>query len=95
MQECAAASWWLLTRWAESRSGSVSPWTASATWRPLTFGHVRQLDAVAFRLLVNLAAQAPLLPGGEKLAYVDVDDTFKQTYGYAKQGAGRGHTSKA
>jgi len=26
------------------------------------------------------------------LAYVDIDDTLKQTYGYAKQGAGRGYT---
>ena len=26
------------------------------------------------------------------MAYVDVDDTVRQTYGYAKQGAGRGYT---
>ncbi len=26
------------------------------------------------------------------LAYIDVDDTVLQTYGYAKQGAGRGYT---
>jgi hypothetical protein len=30
--------------------------------RSFTFGHVRQLDAVASRLLINLAGQAPLLP---------------------------------
>jgi len=41
---------------------------------------------------VNLAGQAPLLPGVAELAYVDVDDTLRQTYGYAKQGAGRGYT---
>ena len=60
--------------------------------RTFTFGHVRQLDAVASRLLINLAAQAPLLPGAGTLAYVDVDDTVRQTYGYAKAGAGRGYT---
>ena len=60
--------------------------------RTFTFGHVRQLDAVASRLLINLAGQAPLLPGAVELAYVDIDDTLKQTYGYAKQGAGRGYT---
>lgn len=26
------------------------------------------------------------------MAYVDVDDTVRQTYGYAKQGTGRGYT---
>jgi hypothetical protein len=36
-----------------------------------------------------LARHAPLLPGAERLAYIDIDDTVRQTYGYAKQGAGR------
>jgi len=39
--------------------------------------------------VINLAGQAPLLPGAAELAYVD--DTLKQTYGYAKRGAGRGY----
>jgi hypothetical protein len=43
-------------------------------------------------LLINLAGHAPLLPGADKLAYIDIDDTVRQTYGYAKQGAGRGYT---
>ena len=34
----------------------------------------------------------PLLPGADELTYLDVDDTLKQTYGYAKQGAGHGYT---
>ena len=33
-----------------------------------------------------------MLPGAEQLAYVDVDDTVRQTYGAAKQGAGRGYS---
>ncbi len=73
-------------------SGVRAPSTLGTFLRSFTFGHVRQLDAVASRLLINLAGQAPLLPGAEKLAYVDVDDTLRQTYGYAKQGAGRGYT---
>jgi hypothetical protein len=52
------------------------------------FAHVRQLDAVAPRVTANLARAAPLLPGADQIAYVDVDDTLRQTYGYAKQGLG-------
>jgi hypothetical protein len=69
-----------------------APSTLGTFLRSFTFGHVRQLDAVHSRLLINLAAQAPLLAGADELAFVDVDDTLKQTYGYAKQGAGRGYT---
>jgi hypothetical protein len=73
-------------------SGVRAPSTLGTFLRTFTFGHVRQLDAVASRLLVNLAGQAPLLPGAAELAYIDVDDTVRRTYGYAKQGAGRGYT---
>ena len=73
-------------------TGTRAPSTLGTFLRAFTFGHVRQLDAVASRLMVNLAREAPLLPGAAELAYLDVDDTLKQTYGYAKQGAGRGYT---
>jgi hypothetical protein len=73
-------------------TGVRAPSTLGTFLRTFTFGHVRQLDAVASRLLVNLAAEAPLLPGADQLAYLDVDDTVRATYGYAKQGAGRGYT---
>jgi hypothetical protein len=73
-------------------TGVRAPSTLGTFLRSFTFGHVRQLDAVASRLLVNLARSAPLLPGADQLAYVDVDDTVRATYGYAKQGAGRGYT---
>jgi hypothetical protein len=69
-----------------------APSTLGTFLRSFTFGHVRQLDAVAARLLANLASRAPLLPGATELAYVDVDDTMRQTYGYAKQGSGHGYT---
>ena len=72
--------------------GARAPSTLGTFLRTFTFGHVRQLDAVASRLLINLTMAAPPLPGIGELAYVDVDDTVRQTYGYAKQGAGRGYT---
>ncbi len=73
-------------------SGVRAPSTLGTFLRAFTFGHVRQLDAVASRLLIGLAARVPLLPGADELAYIDIDDTVGQTYGYAKQGAGRGYT---
>ena len=73
-------------------SGVRAPSTLGTFLRAFTFGHVRQLDAVASRLLINLARRAPLIAAGHELAYVDVDDTVKPTFGYAKQGAGRGYT---
>ena len=73
-------------------TGVRAPSTLGTFLRAFTFGHVRQLDAVASRLLIDLARRAPLLPGADQLTYVDVDDTLRQTYGYAKQGAGRGYT---
>ena len=73
-------------------TGVRAPSTLGTFLRSFTFGHVRQLDAVASRLLINLSRHAPLLVGAGELAYIDVDDTVRQTYGYAKQGAGRGYT---
>jgi len=73
-------------------TGVRAPSTLGTFLRTFTFGHVRQLDAVASRLLVTLAAQMPLLAGADELAYLDVDDTLRQTYGYAKAGASRGYT---
>ncbi len=72
--------------------GVRAPSTLGTFLRAFTFGHVRQLDAVAARVLVRLAGRSPLLGGGSPVAFVDVDDTVKQTYGYAKQGAGYGYS---
>ncbi len=69
-----------------------APSTLGTFLRRFTFGHVRQLDAVAARLLARLVAAVPLLPGVEQVTYLDLDDTVRRTYSYAKQGAGRGYT---
>jgi hypothetical protein len=72
--------------------GVRAPSTLGTFLRRFSFGHVRQLDTVAARLLARLAAATPLLPGADQWMFVDIDDTVRQTYGYAKQGAGRGYT---
>jgi len=72
--------------------GVRAPSTLGTFLRAFTFGHVRQLDAVATTVLARLAERSPLLGGASTVAFVDVDDTVKQTYGYAKQGAGYGYS---
>src|SRR5680860_289598 len=73
-------------------TGVRAPSTLGTFLRSFTFGHVRQLDAVASRFLAALAKNAPLLPGVDQVCYVAIDDTIKATHGYAKQGAGYGYT---
>jgi hypothetical protein len=71
-----------------------APSTLGSFLRSFTFGHVRQLDAVASRVLVNLAREAPIVPvpsdGG--FVFVDVDDTIIEVHGHKKQGAGFGYS---
>lgn len=71
-----------------------APSTLGSFLRSFTFGHVRQLDAVASRFLINLGARAPLLgsTGPEDFVFVDVDDTIIEVHGYAKQGSGYGYS---
>src|SRR5512141_1110805 len=64
-----------------------APSTLGSFLRAFTFGHVRQLDAVASRFLRGLADRAPLLPAAQKdTVLVDVDDSIVEVHGYAKQG---------
>jgi hypothetical protein len=76
-------------------AGVRAPSTLGSFLREFTFGHVRQLDSIAATLLTRLAGRAPLLAGADAVAFVDVDDTVKQTFGYAKQGAGYGYFTPA
>jgi hypothetical protein len=73
---------------------AYAPSTLGSFLRSFTFGHVRQLDAVASRFLGNLAGRAPLLgtPAPEDFVFVDVDDTIIEVHGYAKQGSGYGYS---
>lgn len=72
--------------------GVRAPSTLGTFLRLFRFGHVRQLDALAAALLSRLAAAVPILPGAAAVTFLDIDDTVRQTYGYAKQGAGRGYS---
>jgi Transposase DDE domain group 1 len=60
--------------------------------REFAFGHVRQLDAVAARLLARLHARTPLLAGIDGPVLVDLDDTIIEVHGYAKQGSEYGYS---
>ena len=63
--------------------------TLGSFLRAFTFGHVRQLDAIASRFLISLAALCPLIipePDGDYV-FLDVDDTIIEVHGHQKQGA--------
>src|SRR5664279_4891350 len=58
-----------------------APSTLGSFLRSFRFGHVRQLDAVASRVLIGLAARTPLLPGIDHYALLDVDDSILEVHG--------------
>lgn len=76
--------------------GVRAPSTYGTFLRSFTHGHVRQLDAVASRLLAGLTARVPgLLKGGtdpDGVAFLDLDDTVREVHGYAKQAAAYGYS---
>jgi len=72
--------------------GTYAPSMLGSFLRSFTFGHVRQLDAVARRRLVNVAAHTPIVAGIDDYALVDIDDTIKEVYGYQKRGSGYGYS---
>src|SRR5712691_1617889 len=72
--------------------GVRAPSTLGSFLRAFTWGNACQLNKVHRESLAALAREAPLLPGAETLAFIDVDSTQKRVYGYQKQGAKFGHT---
>ena len=77
---------------ADVFGGVRAPSTLGSFLRSFTWGNVLQLEAAGRELLAELARRAPLLPGAEALAFVDIDSTQKRVYGHKKQGAAFGHT---
>ncbi|WP_248580879.1 IS1380 family transposase [Nocardioides sp. InS609-2] len=74
---------------------AYAPSTLGSFLRAFTFGHVRQLDAVASRFLARLADQTPLIATPSDTSgrvLVDVDDTIIEVHGYTKQGSGYGYS---
>jgi hypothetical protein len=72
--------------------GIRAPSTLGSHLRAYTWGNVRQLEKAHREFLAGLARQAPLLPGADVLAFIDIDSMQKRVYGHHKQGAGFGHT---
>lgn len=63
-------------------SPDVCPVDAGIILREFQFGHVRQLDAVASRVLQRLAFRAPLLQVRDsERVMVDIDDTIIEVHG--------------
>lgn len=71
-------------------AGVRAPSTLGSFLRGLHWGNVRQLDAVARRLLPRLAGQSPVLSGADQFATLDIDSMQRRVFGHAKQGAGFG-----
>jgi hypothetical protein len=81
---------------------AYAPSTLGSFLRAFTFGHVRQLDAIASRFLIALAGLTHLVGARTgpaqaavdetRYALLDVDDTVIEVHGHAKQGAGFGYS---
>ena len=72
--------------------GVRAPSTLGSFLRSFTWGNVLQLEQVSRLLLADLAGRAPLLPGRETVAFLDIDSMQKRVYGHHKDGAAFGHT---
>jgi hypothetical protein len=72
--------------------GIRAPSTLGSFLRSFTWGNVLQLQKAHREFLAELAARAPLLPGADVLAFIDIDSQQKRVYGHAKQGAAFGFT---
>ena len=72
--------------------GVRAPSTLGSFLRSFTWGNVLQLEKVSRVVLAELARRAPLLPGMDAVAFLDIDSMQKRVYGYHKQGAAFGHT---
>jgi hypothetical protein len=70
-----------------------APSTLGSFLREFTFGHVRQLDALASRFLCALAVRTPVVAGIDTgRVLVDIDDSIIEVHGHSKQGSGYGYS---
>jgi hypothetical protein len=72
--------------------GVRAPSTLGSHLRSYSWGNVSQLEKAGREFLIALAREAPLLPGADVLAFIDIDSMQKRVYGHHKQGARFGHT---
>jgi hypothetical protein len=75
-------------------AAGYAPSTLGSFLRSFSFGHVRQVDAVASRFLINLAEHTELFGSQDSTGtvLVDLDDTVVEVHGYQKQGAAFGYS---
>ena len=69
-----------------------APSTLGSFLRSFTWGNARQPEKVNRHFLAALVRRAPLLPGKDVLAFIDIDSQQKRVFGYHKQGAAFGFT---
>jgi hypothetical protein len=55
--------------------GVQAPSTLGMFLRGFTFGHGRELDEIAARVLAKLDARTPLWPGADQLVFVNIHHT--------------------
>lgn len=80
----------LLRRVGPNGCSVTTPSTVGTWLRQFTFGHTRQLDKVCETMLTR--AWAAGAGPGDAPMFIDIDSTFCEVHGYAKQGAGYGYT---
>ena len=66
--------------------GIRAPSTLGSHLRSYTWGNVSQLEKAGREFLAELARQAPLLPGADVLAFIDIDSMQKRVYGHQQAG---------
>ena len=67
-----------------------APSTLGTFLRAFTHGHVQQLNAVLRASLVALTQRVDLLPGADRVVFLDLDSSHREVYGYGKQGGENG-----
>jgi len=73
--------------------GAAKAPSTIGTWlRSFTYGHLRQLDAIARQLLLVCWAAGAGPHRLDELLYLDLDSTIVETHGLAKEGVAFGYT---
>jgi hypothetical protein len=62
-------------------AGVRAPSTLGSHLRSYTWGNALQIEKAGRELLARLSREAPLLPGADVLAFVDIDSTQKRVHG--------------
>jgi hypothetical protein len=75
--------------------GVRAPSTLGSHLRSYTWGNVLQVEKAGREFLARLSRRAPLLPGADVLAFIDIDSTQKRVYGHKKEPGSATRRSRA